>query len=134
MDDRRHEDARLARIEQSVMELHSKVNNGLTERGIRTEEMVTELHQVQTTLKETLSAHLIREENEHTMVTQEITSIKDGLMQMAKDHKVFTKGLVTARNRIFYTLLFGMCSFITWIVINSKTIGAFIEHIKKLPL
>ena len=118
---RRLEDQRLLRVENTIMELKTKIDNGLTTRSKETSAMLKELVKQHTELEKDLAHHVATGDKCLSEISISLTSIQK---TQAFWNKLFF-GVVS----IGVSALLGALG---WVIIHSPVIGKFIEHINTL--
>ncbi len=124
-DNRRHEDARMVRLEDRLCELYSKVTNGITDRGIRTEEIVVELRKKQSIFETKFAEHLVREEVEQHNMCIAIEGINVALGKLATAQA----GIAKSKQIAIYGAMAALTSTVAWLFANSDKISAFTQLI-----
>lgn len=117
---RRADDQKLDRLENIILDLHAKVNNGLSERSKRTEEAVNKLQGL-------LDEHTNKDEVLHAETSTTLNSISNSVDDLAETQK----GWLRSKNRMLIAVIAGMASFIGWLIMHSKEISTLIEYLSK---
>ena len=108
---RRSADKRLDRLEEVLLDVHTKVNNGLSDRSKRTEEIAEKLSEQHLELNLIVQQHKKDDKKDHLEVLEEIKKISN---QQEK--------FVRAKNAILLTV----------ISILGTVIWAMFEHYDKI--
>lgn len=81
---RRADDGRLDNIESVVMDLHAKINNGLSERSKNTNKKVDELHEQHIDFQQKFLEHTLREEEvikQNSKAINELATLSESMVQ-----------------------------------------------------
>lgn len=126
-DERRHEDDRLVRVEEKVIELYAKVTNGITDRGIRTENMVKEIKDRHDAFEKAFLNHLLKEEIEQHDMTSALDGISKSITALSKAQE----GWVKAKNRMILLSFTGLISIIGFLIMHSEGVSKLMHYIAK---
>lgn len=118
---KRIEDERLLRVENIIVELKTKVDNGLTTRSKETRDMLKELVKQHSELEKDLAHHVATGDRCLSEISISLTNIQK---TQTFWNKIFF-GMVS----LGVSALLGMLG---WVIINSPAIGKFIDHISTL--
>jgi len=123
----RQEDDRLVRVEEKVIQLYSKVTNGLSERTKRTEKMVEELKDSQNEFEKAFLNHLAADEQAQHNMTIALTAVSTSIAALTKTQA----GWLKAKNRAQYILIASLVSLVGFVIMHSEQIARIVNLLEK---
>jgi ADP-ribosylglycohydrolase len=132
MENRRVQDENTEKLWKAVNELDRKVSNGITDRGIRTDENVKELVRKHELFTKEFTQHLLKEEveaHEMKLELQRQTAALDAVFSSITALAKTQEGFVKAKNRGMLLIIGGLTATIGFILTYLPEISKFVNHI-----
>lgn len=120
---RRADDKRLERVEDKMIELYAKVTNGITDRGIRTEQLVELINERQDKFEQRFTEHLATEELESYILQSTLDTMSKGINKIDDRNSKWSKGLLYAAGGIGTSLV----ALIGWLLTHAELIKHLTE-------
>ena len=126
--DRRADDERISKIEDTVVEIKTKLNNGLTERTYKNTEHLEQLFDKHTELDKKLDIHLTEYKAHTYQQAGDMIEVKESLSSIVKIQNNWLKLSLLLGVSFIGTLITAM----VWMISHSDTIAKIMEHLTHL--
>ena len=125
---RRADDERISKIENTVVEIKTKLNNGLTERTLKNTEHLEQLFDKHTELDKKLDKHIVEYKAYQSQHINDMIEVKESLSSIVK----------IQGNWLKFSLIMGasvigiMFTVLIWTIAHSETIAKIMNHLTHL--